>query len=404
MSVLSVKTTTHKRTTKVTTRVSTSSSDASRDGRRKSSFIQLSERPAIAMAEAMKNDMIRKYSEMDIDELLSQLNESELEQLVGMVDPDDPLIPPSERCKNQTSKAPTGPLNRKKLLTYLEQYAKEQEDWPEFKPFEAGIKRGKIWQAPEVVKPKLAQDDIAVELDLDDESEKALQKATPAELVDFAAILGLHSMISQEQYHASIQNKGQLDGTTFESLVKASMPKPVPLLPDNATDTSKTAQKVYNDDDDIEELNWNNIRTAKREDFKTLFDGLKRNTNLKSLSLANVNLTDSTAEMLVEALKEYKTLKILNVESNYISGNMLKNIIEAALQNNVITEIRAANQRPSILGNKIEMEIARLVDENRSLLSIGLELAVADARVRISRKLQENRDRLRRVRVGQETE
>ena len=29
--------------------------------------------------------MIRKYSEMDIDELLSQLNENELEQLVGMV-------------------------------------------------------------------------------------------------------------------------------------------------------------------------------------------------------------------------------------------------------------------------------------------------------------------------------
>lgn len=55
-----------------------------------------------------------------------------------------------------------------------------------------------------------------------------------------------------------------------------------------------------------------------------LFDGLKRNTNLKSLSLANVNLTDSTAEMLVEALKENTSLKILNVESNYISGNMLK--------------------------------------------------------------------------------
>lgn len=40
---------------------------------------------SIAMAEAMRNDMIRKYSEMDIDELLSQLNENELEQLSGMV-------------------------------------------------------------------------------------------------------------------------------------------------------------------------------------------------------------------------------------------------------------------------------------------------------------------------------
>ncbi|OQR74745.1 tropomodulin-like, partial [Tropilaelaps mercedesae] len=200
-------------------------------------------------------------------------------------------------------------------------------------------------------------------------------------------------MLSQDQYHASIANKRQAEGTTFESLVKASMPKPVPLLPDNATDTSKTAQKVYNDDDDMAELNWNNIRTTKREDFKVLFDGLKRNTNLKSLSLANVNLTDSTAELLVEALKENKNLRILNIESNYVSGNMLKNIIQAALSNDVITEIRAANQRPSVLGNKVEMEIARLVEENRSLLSIGLELAVADARVRVSRKLQENRDR-----------
>lgn len=40
---------------------------------------------SVAMAEAMKSEMIRKYSEMDIDELLSQLNENELEQLVGMV-------------------------------------------------------------------------------------------------------------------------------------------------------------------------------------------------------------------------------------------------------------------------------------------------------------------------------
>ncbi|XP_022653152.1 tropomodulin-like isoform X2 [Varroa jacobsoni] len=356
------------------------------------------------MAEAMRNDMIRKYSEMDIDELLSQLNENELEQLSGMVDPDDPLIPPSERCKNQTDKAPTGPLNRRKLLSYLEQYAKEQEDWPEFKPFEAGVKRGKVWVAPKVAEPKESIGEISVELDLEDDAKTALESATPAELVDLAAILGLHSMLSQDQYHASIENKGQAAGATFESLVKASMPKPVPLLPENATDTSKTAQKVYNDDDDIVELNWNNIRTVKREDFRVLFDGLKRNTNLRSLSLANVNLTDSTAELLVEALKENKSLRILNVESNYISGNMLKNIIEAALANNIITEIRAANQRPSILGNKIEMEIARLVDENRSLLSIGLELAVADARVRVSRKLQENRDRLRRLRVGQEIE
>ena len=81
---------------------------------------------------------------------------------------------------------------------------------------------------------------------------------------------------------------------------------------------------VANDDDDMTDLNWNNIKTAKREDFRRLFDGLKRNTNLKSLCLANTNLTDSTVEHLVESIKANKHLKVLNVESNYISGNMLK--------------------------------------------------------------------------------
>lgn len=102
------------------------------------------------------------------------------------------------------------------------------------------------------------------------------------------------------------------------------MPKPFPVLPDNATNPEKTAQKVYNDDDDMVELNWNNISTVKRDVFRTLFDGLRRNTNLRALSLANTRLTDSAAEDLLEALRYNKTLRILNVESNYLSGNMLK--------------------------------------------------------------------------------
>ena len=82
--------------------------------------------------------------------------------------------------------------------------------------------------------------------------------------------------------------------------------------------------QVFNDDDDQAELNWNNIKHIKREVFRTLFDGLKRNTNLKALSLANTNLTDSTAEYLLDAIRQNKSLKVLNVESNYLSGNMLR--------------------------------------------------------------------------------
>ena len=86
---------------------------------------------------------LSEYANIPIEDLLSQLTEEELEQLSNEVDPDDPHVPPSMRCKDQTKKAPTGPLDRQKLLSYLKKYAMEQEDWPENKPFESGIKRGK---------------------------------------------------------------------------------------------------------------------------------------------------------------------------------------------------------------------------------------------------------------------
>ena len=71
---------------------------------------------------------------------------------------------------------------------------------------------------------------------------------------------------------------------------------------------------------------------------------------------------------------------------------MLKKIMEAINQNQGILEFRAANQRPQILGNRVEMEIARLVEKNDSLLRLGLNLDVPDARMRVAHKLQQNSD------------
>lgn len=85
---------------------------------------------------------LSEYANIPIEDLLNQLTEEELEQLNNDVDPDDPHIPPSMRCREQTKKSATGPLDRQKLLSYLKKYAMEQEDWPEVKPYETGIKRG----------------------------------------------------------------------------------------------------------------------------------------------------------------------------------------------------------------------------------------------------------------------
>lgn len=85
---------------------------------------------------------LKAYENLSVEELLNQLTEAEIEQLTNEVDPDDSHVPASMRCKDQTKKQPTGPLNRKKLLEFLKKFAMEQEDWPEHKSHEPGVKRG----------------------------------------------------------------------------------------------------------------------------------------------------------------------------------------------------------------------------------------------------------------------
>lgn len=100
----------------------------------------------------------------------------------------------------------------------------------------------------------------------------------------------------------------------------------------------------------------------------------------------------SLKQKLVEALRHNESVRKINLESNYLSGPMLRDLIEALLEKQYVVEFRAANQRPTIMGNRIEMEIASLVQQNKSLLKLGLNFDVPDARHKVSAQLQQNND------------
>lgn len=373
------------------TKITKSSKSIIREGDRKAP------EPAKPLNRLLFGKDLSEYANIPIEDLLNQLTDEELEQLSSEVDPDDPHVPPSMRCKDQTKKSATGPLDRQRLLGYLKKYALEQEDWPENKPYESGLKRGKVWVPKETPQPVVDEDKIILDVD----EEATLNGASDSDLVDLAGILGLHSMMNQDQYHASILNKGQGTGAKFDSIVKASQPKKiVPHLPDNDTDVTKTTQQVVANDPSLKDLNWNNIKHIPRDLFKKMFEGLKTNTSIQRISLSNTGMTDGPAQKLVEALKSNKSLTSLNLESNFISGAMLREIMAAVNENQNILEFRACNQRPQTMGNRVEMEIAKLVEKNDSLLRLGLNFDVPDARLRVVNKLQANQDNLRRQRVG----
>jgi tropomodulin len=252
-----------------------------------------------------------------------------------------------------------------------------------------------------VPKPPPETEEIA--LDVGDEYERALTDASEEDLVDLAAILGLHSMMNQDQYYTSVTNKKKKFGMKFDSIVKGSQPRALPFEPDNSTDVEKTVVQIGSNDPALKSLNWNNIKSVSLEKFTRLFDGLKKNTHLESLSLANTWMTDPAARVLCSALEENRSLKVLNVESNYISPPVVKDLVKSLLATQTVEEFRATNQKPEVLGVKIEMEIAKMVEENKNLRRLGLSFDIPDARIRVHRHLQKNNDSLRLKRIGSES-
>lgn len=70
-------------------------------------------------------------------------------------------------------------------------------------------------------------------------------------------------MMNQDQYHASLLNKGQPVGLGWDGITKASKQKIFPVDPPNMTDVDETLKKVQDDDPKFIDLNWNNIKVCK---------------------------------------------------------------------------------------------------------------------------------------------
>ena len=75
-------------------------------------------------------------------------------------------------------------------------------------------------------------------------------------------------------------------------------------------------------------------------------------------------------------------------------------LLKAANVQQQLTEIKAANQAAQYLGNKVEMDITTAIENNKTLLRVGLHFEYGDCRNRVAVQLQKNLDRVRLKRVA----
>lgn len=69
-------------------------------------------------------------------------------------------------------------------------------------------------------------------------------------------------MMNQDQYHASLLNKGQPVGLGWDGITKSSSQKVFPADPPNQTDVDESVKRVKEDDSKLIELNLNNIKVG----------------------------------------------------------------------------------------------------------------------------------------------
>ncbi|NXP23839.1 TMOD1 protein, partial [Scytalopus superciliaris] len=318
---------------------------------------------------------LEKYRDLDEDKILGALTEEELRKLeneLEELDPDNALLPAGLRQRDQTQKPPTGPFKREELMAHLEQQAKDIKDREDLVPF-TGEKRGMVILCTTLV----------------------------VFFFSFSvAILGMHTLMSNQQYYEALGSSTIVNKEGLNSVIKPTQYKPVPDEEPNSTDVEETLKRIQSNDPDLEEVNLNNIMNIPIPTLKAFAEALQNNTYVKKFSIVGTRSNDPVAFALAEMLKVNSTLKSLNVESNFISGSGILAIVEALQGNTSLVELRIDNQSQP-LGNKVEMEIANILEKNTTLLKFGYHFTQQGPRLRASNAVMNNNDLVRKRRLAE---
>lgn len=346
-----------------------------------------------------------KIMSIDEDILLQQMSAEELEKLnyeLMEMDPDNCMLPAGLRQPDQTKKAPTGEYNPESLKQYLVEQAQNEEDVEDLVPFEAGVKRGKVYV------PKQVQKDDGfggADVDLDPEIQDALNNATDLELTDLAAVLGLHKMLDNEQYYNSLASSDKIVSTiSFNQATKCKLPVCSPEemneIEENKTDPDEMLELLERNDPSVEEVNLNNLSNIPVPTLQKYGQVLASNTHLKRLSLAGTRSTDAIATSLANGLRDNKSLEELNLETNYLSSKGVCEILTALNEsgNDALIELKVDNQKKNF-GTGGEERVASILENNQYICKFSYQFVYPGPRHKAIAATTRNSDqRLRQAR------
>lgn len=324
---------------------------------------------------------------------LAGLTEAELAELSEFIDPDNELLPASERMPAHTKRKPGGPFDRKSLLKHLEEQAEKSTVGDDYVPF---VKKQPPKDKPKdlpkkpKIEPKATEfDDLLGMLDAEDVSE-------------LAAELGMHGLVDQAKSRGDVKEAAPASmGLSYT--YRPSKPPTAKFEDENPQDTDieEVIQRLKDNDDTFTEVNLNNHGGFDAELMTEFLDALKYNSTLEVLQLSNVRLDEGQATELAGVLKMNTTLRVLSVESNRITRKGIKAVMRGLAENpdTVLKELRMANQYFAG-GAGAEGEIAKYLEKVKTITKLGYNFTVPSFRTKVDGLIMRNLDYDRKKRAS----
>ncbi|XP_078077320.1 leiomodin-2a [Mustelus asterias] len=370
---------------------------------------------------------LQKYEDIDEDELLASLTSDELKELEKELEDMEPneFVPIGLRQKDQTDKTPQGTFSREALMAYWEH---ETQKLLDSERLSAELNQSQITEArkentEDDYETESEEDQSENEVDIEecisegteDEDDIVSEEEEEAEQENAQEederTLGTRSIGSNGQNGSHSCNGHVDDQPNLNNVMQHNKEKPTEDDPNlkattsspsgNSTFIEDVLDSIKNNDSERTEINLNNIENISIATFTLIAEALKCNTVVKSLSLANTHADDHVACALADMLQVNRSITNLNVDSNYITGKGILAIIKAIQYNGILTELRFHNQR-HICGGQVEMEIAKLLKENTTLMKLGYHFELPGPRMAMTSILTRNLDKLRQKRLQEQ--
>ncbi|XP_077938021.1 leiomodin-2a isoform X1 [Gasterosteus aculeatus] len=344
-----------------------------------------------------------KCEEVDEDELLAALSSEELWELERELADLDDTIPIGLRQRDQTARRPTGGFDRAALLKHW-----EDENRKLLRDERTESNGGQ---------------NFITELPCSPDREKHRGGRVTAVAGNTGKTLGSVRMktspkgrkVNEAEKKDECKKEAPMrsEGPSKKSLSKGLRSElrrtetDLKESPDrasgNPTAVLETLERILCDDPAVSEVNLNNIEDISQDTLLGFADALRANTHVHVFSLTNTHADDRVALAVSRMLRENRSVRNLNIDSNFVSGRGILALLEALQHNKTLVELRFHNQR-HICGGKVEMEMVQLLRENTTLLKLGYQFDLPGPRMTATGILTRNQDQQRQRRLRQKKE